>query len=102
MSELTQPDVATAVVKTASYGGATLSIGSALTLSDFGIIVGIITALLTFGLNVWWVRQKAKRSTLRELREIEAHEARMKQMGYDIRKQSGRVSPKTGFTGTEK
>lgn len=90
----TEAETTTVAVKAGSYIGSTISIGSALTLSDVGIIFGIITALLTFGLNVWWVRQKVKRSAMRELREIEEHEARMKQMGYDTRKQSGRVSPK--------
>jgi type II secretory pathway pseudopilin PulG len=41
-----------------SYAGGAASIGSALTLTDWGILIGIFTALLTFGLNVWYTRQK--------------------------------------------
>lgn len=54
-----------------SYAGAIASIGASLTLTDIGIIVGIVTALLTFGLNAWYMRRKDKR-------EIEEHEARMR------------------------
>lgn len=97
MNEFSQPDVTTATIKSASYGGATLSIWSALTLSDVGIIIGIITALLTFALNVWWVRQKMKRSAVREMREIEEHNARMAALGVPTeglyrRKQGGRAT----------
>ncbi|MCA7085854.1 phage holin family protein [Cupriavidus sp. DB3] len=54
-----------------SYAGAIASIGASLTLTDIGIIVGIVTALLTFGLNAWYMRRKDKR-------EIEEHAARMR------------------------
>jgi cbb3-type cytochrome oxidase subunit 3 len=45
----------------ASYAGGAVSIGSALTLTDIGIIVGIGTALLTLALNVFYMYRKDKR-----------------------------------------
>lgn len=44
-----------------SYAGGAVSIGSALTLSQWGVIAGIVTALLTLGLNIWYTRQKNAR-----------------------------------------
>lgn len=87
-------DPATVIIKTASYSGAGISIFSAITLTQWGIVVGITTALLTFALNVWWVRNKYMQSQRREQREIEEHEARMKQIGFESRHERGRVSPK--------
>ena len=54
-------------VTAASYSGGAVSIFSAMTLTDFGILVGIVTALATFGLNVWWGMR-------RDRREQQAHE----------------------------
>lgn len=83
-------DSATVAIKTASYGGAGVSIGAALTLTDWGIIVGIATALLTFALNVWWIRNKYTQSQRREAREIEEHNARLKALGFESRHEFGR------------
>lgn len=51
-----------------SYAGGALSFGAGLTLENWGVIVGIATALLTFLMNVWYTRQK----NLREQRESDA------------------------------
>lgn len=57
----------------ASYAGSGVSIASSLTLTDIGIIIGIVTALLTFCLNTYFLRRKDKR-------EAEEHEARMRNL----------------------
>lgn len=54
MSRYTGPEVT-------SYAGAAVSIGSSLTLTEIGVIVGIVTALLTFGLNAIYMYRKDKR-----------------------------------------
>lgn len=56
-----------------SYAGATASVVSGLTLTDVGIIVGIVTALLTFGANMIYQRRKDKR-------EQALYEAQMQKM----------------------
>lgn len=48
-------------VEVASYVGGAVSVGSALTLTEVGIIVGIATALLTFALNVVYMFRKDRR-----------------------------------------
>lgn len=45
----------------ASYAGAAVSVGSSLTLTEIGIIVGIVTALATFALNWWFQWRRDKR-----------------------------------------
>lgn len=47
-----------------SYTGAATSITLSLTLTDIGIIVGIVTALLTFGLNALYTYRKDKREQM--------------------------------------
>lgn len=54
MSRHTGPEVA-------SYAGAAASIGSSLTLTEIGVIVGIVTALLTFCLNAIYMYRKDRR-----------------------------------------
>lgn len=55
-----------------SYTGAAVSICSTLTLTDWGILVGIATALLTFGMNIWYTRKKnAREQRLADLEEQE-------------------------------
>lgn len=44
-----------------SYGGAGVSAATALTLTEWGIIVGIATALLTFGANLFYQYRKDRR-----------------------------------------
>lgn len=51
-----------------SYAGGAVSIGSALTLTEIGVIVGIITALLTFAINAVYVYRRDQR----EQRETDA------------------------------
>lgn len=58
------------IVTTASYTGSGVSIVSALTLTDIGIIVGIVTALMTLLMN-------AAYHWRRDRREREAHEMRL-------------------------
>jgi predicted histidine transporter YuiF (NhaC family) len=61
-------------IEATSYAGAVASIVSSMMLTDVGIIIGIVTALLTFGLNAWYTRRKDRRET-------EEHAARMRAMG---------------------
>ncbi|MFK8398168.1 HP1 family phage holin [Pseudomonas sp. BGr12] len=49
------------VMSTTSYAGAAAAAVSALTLTDIGIIVGIVTALLTFAANMIYQRRKDRR-----------------------------------------
>lgn len=61
MSKMSAPEMT-------SYAGGIASIGASLTLTQIGVIVGIVTALLTFGLNAWYTIQKNRR----EQRESDA------------------------------
>lgn len=49
------------VMSTVSYVGAAASVGAGLTLTEWGIIVGIGTALLTFVANIIWQVRKDRR-----------------------------------------
>lgn len=60
-------------MSTASYAGATVSVVSGLTLTDIGIIVGIVTAIITFAANMIYQHRKDKR-------EHALYEAQMKKM----------------------
>lgn len=61
-----------------SYLGAGFSVGSGLTLTEWGVVVGILTALLTFIANmVYQVR--------REKREQQQHELLIQQMKRRVR-----------------
>lgn len=44
-----------------SYVGGVVSVASALTLTDVGVVIGIVTAVLTFLLNVFYQRRKDRR-----------------------------------------
>lgn len=48
----------------ASYAGAVVSVVSSLTLTEIGIIIGIVTALLTFAFNViyGWRRERREQA----------------------------------------
>lgn len=70
-------------VSTASYAGGGFSILSALTLTEWGIVVGIVTAILTFALNAWWGFQ-------RNQREKEIHAAALR--GDIDRRQRGSIN----------
>jgi H+/gluconate symporter-like permease len=51
-----------------SYAGAAVTVATSLTLTQFGVIVGIVTALLTFALNAWYTHQRnAREDQLAEL-----------------------------------
>lgn len=52
-----------------SYAGSGVAITSSVTLTKIGIIVGIITALLTFLLNIYFMRRKDQREA--ELAELQ-------------------------------
>ena len=67
-----------------SYAGGIVSIGSAVTLTQWGVIAGILTALLTLLLNVWYTRQKNMREQrLADLAEREA-KARLAALGVEL------------------
>ncbi|MFP1683356.1 holin [Alloalcanivorax sp. C16-1] len=65
-----------AVVSATSYTGAGASILAGITLTDWGIIVGIITALLTLALNLFYQHRKDRR-------QQRLFEAQMKQMSQE-------------------
>lgn len=47
-----------------SYTGAGLSVMAGLTLTEWGIIAGIITAILTFSVNAWFQHRRDQREQL--------------------------------------
>lgn len=49
------------VMSGASYAGAAVSVASGLTLTEWGIVVGIVTALLTFAANLFYQYRKDRR-----------------------------------------
>ncbi|WP_083953711.1 HP1 family phage holin [Thauera butanivorans] len=61
-----------------SYTGAALSVLSSLTLTEWGILTGILTAIGTFLLNAWWGRR-------RDLREQQAHKLKLERYMHDRR-----------------
>jgi len=72
MSKVSAPEIG-------SYAGGATAIGASLTLTQVGILVGIVTALLTFALNAWYTGKKNAREQLLvdlELREREVRLAR--------------------------
>jgi preprotein translocase subunit SecG len=59
-----------------SIAGAVTSIGAGLTLERVGVVVGILTALLTFGLNAIYMYRKDRREQVESsarLDEIHQH-----------------------------
>ena len=56
-----------------SYLGALVSVIAGLTLTEWGIIVGIITAILTFGLNAWYKHKENQRQEEAHRLLIEQH-----------------------------
>jgi protein-S-isoprenylcysteine O-methyltransferase Ste14 len=61
MSKITAPEIT-------SYAGGVASIGASLTLTEVGVIVGIVTALLTFAINAVFMYRRDRR----EERALEA------------------------------
>jgi hypothetical protein len=58
---MTMTDTGDKVMNAVSYGGAGVSFASGLTLTDWGVVVGITTALVTFALNYAYQRRKERR-----------------------------------------
>ncbi|AOJ01747.1 MULTISPECIES: HP1 family phage holin [Burkholderia] len=61
----------------ASYAGSEVALASSLTLTDIGVIVGIVTAVATFTLNAIYMYRKDKREereSLARLHELETHD----------------------------
>ena len=71
ISKTTPPEVG-------SYAGAAVTVATSLTLTQFGVIVGIFTALLTFLLNAWYTRERNAR---------ERQQAEREQLHADIERQ---------------
>ena len=71
ISKTTPPEVG-------SYTGALVTVVTSLTLTQFGVIVGIFTALLTFLLNAWYTRERNTR---------ERQQAEREQLHADIERQ---------------
>ena len=72
MSKITPQEVG-------SYAGAAVTVATSLTLTQVGVIVGIITALLTFALNAWYTHQRNMRERLLADLERREREARLAQ-----------------------
>jgi uncharacterized membrane protein (DUF485 family) len=66
MSKLSAPEVV-------SYAGGATSIGASLTLTEIGVIVGIVTALLTFLVNVIYTYRRDQREerALKAMQKLE-------------------------------
>lgn len=78
MSKITPPEVG-------SYAGGAVAIGTSLTLTQVGIIVGIVTALLTFALNAWYTAKKnAREQQLADL-EVREREVRLAQLAQALK-----------------
>ena len=65
ISKTTPPEVG-------SYTGALVTVVTSLTLTQFGVIVGIFTALLTFLLNAWYTRERNMREREVRLQQLQA------------------------------
>jgi H+/gluconate symporter-like permease len=65
-----------------SYAGSAATIGASLTLTEIGVVVGIITALLTFAMNLYFTKRKEKR----ELRESDLR-AQKEQLEIELLRQ---------------
>jgi ABC-type uncharacterized transport system permease subunit len=60
----------------ASYAGSTVAVGTSLTLTDIGVLAGIATAILTFGLNayfMWRKDQREQRESDARMHDLEGH-----------------------------
>lgn len=74
MSKMSAPEVS-------SYAGGVVSVVASLTLNQLGVIVGIVTALLTLGLNAWYTRQKNTREQMLAELDRREREVRLAQLG---------------------
>jgi len=73
ISKVTPPEVG-------SYAGALVTVATSLTLTEFGVIVGIATALLTFVLNAWYTHQRNTREHLLAELDRREREVRLQQL----------------------
>jgi uncharacterized membrane protein (DUF485 family) len=73
ISKFTPPEVG-------SYAGALVTVATSLTLTEFGVIVGIATALLTFVLNAWYTHQRNNREHLLAELDRREREVRLQQL----------------------
>lgn len=69
MSKMSAPEVG-------SVAGGVTSIGASLTFTHVGVMVGILTALLTFALNYWYMRRKEARESM--LADLERRERELR------------------------
>ena len=67
-----------------SYAGGAASIVASVTLAQWGVIAGIVTALLTCALNVWYTRQKNAREQRQAELEERERKARLAALGIDV------------------
>jgi len=84
ISKTTPPEVG-------SYAGAAVTVATSLTLTQFGVIVGIFTALLTFLLNAWYTHQRNSREN--RLAELECHEREVRLAQFLAQLQAPEVKP---------
>lgn len=73
MSKISPPEMG-------SYAGGAVAIGTSLTLTEVGVVVGIATALLTFILNFLYMRRKDAREQLLADVELREREVRLAQL----------------------
>ncbi|MEM8511090.1 hypothetical protein RCH14_000381 [Massilia sp. MP_M2] len=74
-----------------SYAGAAVTVATSMTLTQFGVIVGIATALLTFLLNAWYTHQRNSRES--RLAELECHEREVRLAQFLAQLQAPEVKP---------
>lgn len=66
------------VMNGVSYTGAFVSVLTGMTLTEWGIVVGIVTALLTFGANIYYqVRKDRREQRLHDLEVQFIYKARL-------------------------
>lgn len=79
-----------------SYIGAAFSVLSSLTLTEWGILTGIFTALGTFALNAWWGRRRDKREMQAHMLKLERYRADRDcdvPVGLNSHRQRGAIKP---------
>lgn len=82
-------DSATGIIlKIGSYIGGAISVMSALTLTNIGIIVGIATALLTFITNFIYKSRENARAEREDIRNEKEHQLRLEGLIIDRRRRS--------------
>ncbi len=74
MTKITVPELT-------SYAGAISAIGASLTLTEIGVLVGIVTAILTFCLNAIYMHRKDAREQRQADLAVRESEARLAALG---------------------